>query len=195
MRTGRLITLVFLAALVLAGCGAKQMSDVEKVHETPIDVKAHFEEGTDFSQYRTWMWVPAIGQSETEAFNDPRFREVVGDAVRDEMFSKGYTQTDSNPDLVINGMVSKQAIDEKYIEDNFKGTYSPDYFASLPDGGNSRKKWQEGTLMIFIYDAAKGQVVWMGTAQTEVYKKPVEGYWQKRTKEIVKELFASLPSR
>ena len=120
--------------------------------------------------------------------------ETVGDAVRDEMFSRGYTQTDTAPDLVLNAMVSKQAIDEKYIEENFKGTYSPDYFSSLPDGGNSKKKWQEGTLMIFIYDAARGQVVWMGTAQTEVYKKPVEGYWQKRTKEIVKELFASLPS-
>ena len=72
--------------------------------------------------------------------------------------------------------------------------YSPDYFSSLPDGGNSKKKWQEGTLMIFIYDASKGQVVWMGTAQTEIYKKPVEGYWQKRTRELVKELFTSLPS-
>ena len=195
MRPRRIISLFILATLVLAGCAAKQMSDVEKIHETPIAVESHFEDGTDFSQYKTWMWVPSIGGSETEKFNDPRFREVVGDAVRDEMFTRGYTQTDSNPDLVLNAMVSAQAIDEKYIEENFEGTYYPDYFADLPDGGNSRKKWQEGTLMIFIYDAAKGQVVWMGTAQTEIYKKSVEGYWQKRTKEIVKELFASLPSR
>ena len=196
MRTGRLVSILVLAAVLLGGCTATKMSTTEKIHETPIAVDAHYEEGVDFSKYRTWTWVPSTGNTTgTERLDDPEFRDVVGTAVQKEMFARGYQMISENPDLLVNGFVSVQKIDKKYIEENFDGVYAPDYHADLPEGGSKKTKWEEGTLMLFIYDASVGQVVWYGTAQTEVYDKAVDGMWQKRVQVIVSQLLDSLPSR
>ena len=115
--------------------------------------------------------------------------------MKKELFAKGYQKDDQKPDLILNAMVTVQKIDKTYIEENFEGTYKPDYFADLPDGGSGKSSWDEGTMMIFIYDASKGQIVWHGTAQTQVYKKAVDGMWQKRVGEIVAKLLESVPPR
>ena len=195
MRTGRLISLLLVTALLFSGCTATKMATTNQIYETPIAVEANFDEDLDFSKYSTWTWVPSIGATGDEILDDPEFRDVVGTAVQKELFSKGYVMNDQNPDLVLNAIVAVEKIDKKYIEENFQGSYHPEYYADLPDGGSGKSSWDEGTMMIFIYDASKGQVVWQGTAQTEVYKKAVDGKWQKRVPEIVAQLLASLPAR
>ena len=195
MRSVRLLSLFVLATVLFAGCTASKMSQTEKVFETPIAIDAHFEEGVDFSQFKTWTWIPSIGATGSERIDDPEFRDVIGTAIQKEMYAKGYAKTTEKPDLVLNAFVSLQKIDKKYIEENFDGTYKPDYYADLPDGGSSKSSWEEGTLMLFIYDASKGQVVWYGTAQTETAKNAPDGMWQKRVQDIVAQLLDSLPSR
>jgi hypothetical protein len=195
MRTARLVSLFVITALVFAGCTATKMSKTESVYETPIAVEANYDEDLDWSKFSTWTWVPSIGATGDATLDDPEFRDVVGTAVQKELFAKGYERNDQSPDLVLNAMVAIEKIDKAYIEENFQGTYKPDYYADLPDGGAGKKSWDEGTLMIFIYDAAKGQVVWHGTAKTEVYKKAVDGMWQKRVGEIVAQLLESVPPR
>jgi len=196
MRTGRLISLLVITAVLLGGCTATKMSSSEKIYETPIVVDAHYTEGVDFSNYKTWTWIPSVSNaSGSNRLDDPEFRDVVGTAVQKEMFARGYAKTTENPDLVLNAFVSMQKIDKKYIEENFDGVYAPDYHAALPDGGSNKSSWDEGTLMLFIYDASKGQVVWYGTAQTEAAKHPVDGMWQKRMQGLVAQLLDSLPAR
>lgn len=195
MKTASLITLIILAMALFAGCTATKMAKTEKVYETPIAVEANYDSDLDFSKYSKWTWVPSIGATGTEILDDPEFRDVVGTAVQKEMYARGYVKDDQNPDLILNAIVTIEKIDKTYIEENFQGTYKPDYYADLPDGGAGKSSWDEGTMMIFIYDAAKGQVIWHGTAQTEVYKKAVDGMWQKRVPEIVAQLLASLPAR
>jgi len=195
MRSVRLLSLFVLAAVLFAGCTATKMSQTEKVYETPIAIDAHFEEGVDFSQFKTWTWIPSIGATGSERIDDPEFRDVIGTAIQKEMYARGYAKTTEKPDLVLNAFVSLQKIDKKYIEENFDGTYKPDYYADLPDGGSSKSSWEEGTLMLFIYDASKGQVVWYGTAQTEAAKNAPDGMWQKRVQDIVAQLLDSLHSR
>ena len=195
MRTVSLVSLLILAAVLLGGCTATKMASTEKVYETPIAVDAHYTEGVDFSQYKTWTWIPSVGETGSERLDDPEFRDVVGTAVQKEMYARGYAKTTESPDLVLNAFVSLVKIDKKYIEENFSGTYKPDYYADLPDGGSSKVSWEEGTLMLFIYDASKGQVVWYGTAKTEAAKNAPDGMWQKRVQGIVAQLLDSLPSR
>ncbi len=193
---GRLIILPAVTALLLGGCGGSHSSSEQIKYDLPVAVDAHYEEGVDFSKYRTWMWVPSVRKSSgNERLDDPEFRDVLGTAIQKEMFKRGYVLVDSDPDLVVNGFVSQQKIDKKYIEENFEGEYAPDYYADLPDGGSRKSSWEEGTLMLFIYDAAKGQVVWYGTAQTEVHKRAVDGLWQERVQSLVAQLLDSLPSR
>jgi len=195
MRTIGLVSILILAAVLLAGCTATKMSSTAKVYEIPIAVDAHYTEGVDFSQYKTWTWIPSIGATGSESLDDPEFRDVVGTAVQKEMYARGYAKTTESPDLVLNAFVSLEKIDKKYIEENFNGTYHPEYYADLPDGGSSKVSWEEGTLMLFIYDASKGQVVWYGTAKTETARNAPDGMWQKRVQNIVAQLIDSLPSR
>lgn len=130
---------------------------------------------------KTWIWILSAGNATgSDRLDDPEFRDVVGTAVQKELYARGYAKTSENPDLVVNGFVSVQKIDKKYIEENFDGVYTPDYHAAFPEGGSDKSVWEEGTLMLFIYDASKGQVVWYGTAQTEAAKHAVDGMWQKR---------------
>ena len=195
MRSVRLLSLLILAAVLLSGCTATKMSQTEKVYETPIAIDAHFEEGVDFSQFKTWTWIPSIGATGSERIDDPEFRDVIGTAIQKEMYARGYAKTTEKPDLVLNAFVSLQKIDKKYIEENFDGEYHPEYYADLPDGGSGKSSWEEGTLMLFIYDASKGHVVWYGTAKTETAKHAPDGMWQKRIQDIVSQLLDSLPSR
>lgn len=196
MRSGMLVSLLVISAVLLGGCTATKMASADKIYETPIVVDAHYEDDVDFSNYKTWTWVPSVSNSSgSENLDDPEFRDVIGTAIQKEMYARGYAKTETNPDLVVNAFVSIEKIDKNYIEENFKGTYSPDYFADLPDGGSSKSSWDEGTLMLFIYDASKGQVIWYGTAQTQTATQQVDGMWQKRVQDIVAQLLDSLPAR
>jgi hypothetical protein len=197
MRATGMVLLAAFALASLGGCTATKKMTADEIHETPIVVQAEFDPDRDFSQYTSWSWIPMpIGASGNEVIDDPDWRETVDLAVEKEMFARGYVRDTQNPGLLLNAIATVEKIDKNYIKEHYEGYYFPEYFAQAPGAsGKTKRKWDEGTLMVFIFDAATGENVWMGTAQTEVYKWTPDAQRKNRTREAVRLLLESLPAR
>jgi hypothetical protein len=192
--------MVLLAIFVLAnlsGCAIKQKMTADAVSETPIAVQADFDSTTDFSRYTSWSWIPStVGMSGHEIIDSQDWRQLVDLAVEKEMFARGYVRDTQNPSLLINAMASIEKIDKKYIEEHHKGYYFPEYHSTLSGAsGKQKDEWDEGTLMLFIIDAATQQVVYFGAAKTEVYEWVSEPDRERRTREGIRLILESLPAR
>ena len=197
MKSTGMVLLTVFAMSSLFGCTATKQMTTEKIHQTPIVVQAEFDEDADFSGYTSWSWIPVpIAKSGNEVLDDPAWREIVDLAVEKEMFARGYVRDTVNPSLLVNAIATVEKIDKKYIQEHYEGYYYPDYHAQLPESsGKPKRKWDEGTLMLFVFDAATKEIVWFGTAQTEVYKWTPGPDREKRTREAVRLLLESLPAR
>ena len=190
-------TMLLALSSLLTGCAATQQMTTDEIAKSGFAVDYAFDEDTDFDKYKTWSWIPApIPSSGYERLDDPEWRETIDIAVQQEMFARGYRMDRNSPDLLVNALATVEKIGKKEIEDNFDGYYHPEYHAHLPEGKRSAKrKWDEGTLMIFIFDAATKEIVWYGTVRTEVYRWSDKATAERRSKEAVRLLLESLPSR
>lgn len=138
----RRISLVTL--LLAAGC-------------SPISVSHDYDSREDFSRLKTWSWVkPDQAQggasSEISSLNQDRIRR----AVHDELGFKGYSLVNSNPDFLVQTYTSVgQRIE---VEPGYQwGWY-----------GNEVQVYDEGTLVIDVFQAKEKRLVWRGTASEVV---------------------------
>jgi hypothetical protein len=192
MKGGWLLMVVLLAVLV--GCTTKS-GEVKRIVDSPIAVEANFEPGTDFSVYKTWNWIPAPqvpGQ-------DPRTGDLdvtqdIQHAVGAEMFSRGYKRVDSAYDLIANFHLAVEDIDAAYINSVYDGQY-PDYKMDMTGTADDNAKWQEGTLIIFFFDAKNGQLVWRGSAQAEVTDEATPEQREQRIAKAVKMMLEAIPGK
>jgi hypothetical protein len=192
-----MILLAIFAVASLSGCAVKQKRTADAVGATPITVETEFDQATDFSKYTSWSWIPVpVASSGHAVIDSPEWRQLVDIVLEGEMFARGYVRDAEKPSLLVNAIAAVEKIDKTYIDEHFKGYYYPDYHAKLPESsGKPKDKWDEGSLMLFIFDAATQQVVWFGTAKTEVYEWVSEPDREKRTREAIHLLIEQLPAR
>lgn len=197
MRATGMVLLAIFAAASLSGCAIKQKMTADAVGDTPITATAEFDSAHDFSGYTSWSWIPTrVGAAGHKVIDDPGWRSIVDGAVEKAMFARGYARDTQNPSLLVNAMATVEKIDQDYIDEHFQGNYLPDYHARIPgSSGKGKDEWEEGTLMLFLLDAATGQIVYFGTAKTEVYEWVSESDREKRTREAVGLILESLPAR
>jgi hypothetical protein len=148
----------------VVGCGGMS-GTAKRAYETPIAVNASVNPDVSFKSYRTWAWMPGLGDRFPESLIAPEALEGLAEAFKGEMFERGYTQVPDRADLMVNAHLAVDDINKDYIDDYYDGEYYPQYRDTNEKGP---KKWEEGTLVIFIFDGGSKQLVWQGTAQTEV---------------------------
>ena len=178
--------------LFVVGCGGMS-GTAKRAYETPIAVNAQVNQEVSFKEYKTWSWMPGLGDRFPESLITRDHLVVLATAFKGEMFERGYEQASIQGDLMVNVQLAVERIDKDLIEDFYDGSYYPEYRTDMAD--KLPKKWDEGTLVIFIFDAGSKQMVWQGTAQTEVTDEMPEKERQTRLERAMKELLASLPSR
>ncbi len=194
MITGRPILAVLSLAL-LTGCGASKQDEVQRVLDSPIEVESQFEPGTDFSRYQTWNWIPTThlpGQDPRS--NDSEIANAIQEAVDSEMFVRGYKKVDTGFHLIANFFAATEQVDRAYLEQHYQGHY-PQYKIDMTGKQDDNATWKEGTLVLFLFDATTGQLVWQASAEAEVTLDSTPAQKGTRINKAVKMMLASLPKQ
>jgi Domain of unknown function (DUF4136) len=105
----------------------------------------------------------------------------IGDAATAELEARGYRRAE-NPDLVGRALVAVAAQQGQWIEASSPG--------SLPRPVIQTRDWNEGTLVLELFDRRTNEMAWRGTAREAVGR----GSGEQQVKDAVRRMFADFPS-
>lgn len=181
----RLAALFLLAVVALVACSQKGFDSNVQVTPQPVP-------DASFASYKTWDLGREGAYPDTgiEHMDEPQFRAAAGQHFSAEMKKLGYTETDTNPDLVFLLHVATEVeFDKQKMDDIYKG-YDMAYTQIDKDD-----VWNEGTLIIFAMDGKTGKQVWSSTAQAKL--QDYVGYQDRldRFNKIVTMMLADFPPR
>jgi len=190
---------IWLAVALLAtvlGCGSKN-KEIERIIESPIDYHSHLSPQAEMSRYSTWDWLSPLVDDESidKQQIEEGVRLAVESAVDFRMKDRGYRRVVSSPDIVVNYHVAGQDIDADYIKKMYDGKYDPKYRLNFDGPRSARNKWQEGSLIMFIFDSDTGQMIWRSSAKAEVTDDAPLDRRVERLNEAIKMMFSSFPGR
>jgi hypothetical protein len=145
-----------LAALLAAGCASAPR------------VSSEASPGADFSAYRTYAFHTPLA-AEFQGYSTPDSERMKA-AARQQMDARGYTYSESAPDLLVNLDAQLQdradVLDAPQLQQRI-------YFSSFDRGyvtstywvqRNHVHRYVEGTLNVDLVDAKAKRLVWEGTA-------------------------------
>src|SRR5262245_14952775 len=141
-------------------------------------VGAEYDKEVDFSKFTTYAWRP--GQHAPSPLTHKR---IVA-AIDEQLASKGWSQSDSSPGAIV---VYYAAMDE---ERRLNAWGSGPRWSGL--GTVSAETILIGQLVVDIYDAASGELVWRGSATDTATDNPEKN--NKKMKDAVAKLFKQLPA-
>ena len=190
------IRLALCLLVIVVGCGSKN-KEIDRIIESPIDYYSHLSPKADMSRYETWDWLSPL--VDDEALDKQQIEEglrlALETSVDVRMKDRDYRRVVSSPDMVVNYHVAGRDIDAAYIREMYEGTYDPRYRKNFDGPRGSRDSWKEGAVIIFIFDAATGDLVWQSSATAEVTgDAPLERRTERLDK-AVKIMFTSFPGR
>lgn len=175
MKSLKITTVLILLAVVITSCST-------------VRVASDYDQRANFSQYQSYAFFkPGIDKAEISDLDKRRILR----AIEQEMAAKGFTKSDSEPDLLVS-IFTKTRENINIYQNNMYGYYgwgwNPWYWGVGP---NTLSSTSEGTLYIDLIDAEGKELVWqgMGTAALarDVDKK------QGRINEIVKKILEKYP--
>lgn len=175
MKSLKITTVLILLAVVITSCST-------------VRVASDYDQRANFSQYNTYAFFkPGIDKAEISDLDKRRILR----AIESEMMAKGFTKSDSDPDLLIS-IFTKTKENINIYQNNMYGYYgwgwNPWYWGM---GHNTINTTSEGTLYIDFIDASEKELVWqgMGTAALarDVNRK------QERINEIVQKILEKYP--
>lgn len=190
MRIRRVPAILAAAALAaaLAGCA------------TGPDIRTDYNHATDFSQYRSFAFLPRLG-TDSQGY-ETLTTQYLKDAVHKELTARGYTYAPRNPDLLVNFHMQFQ---QKIVSSpapmpppGYMGYYAyrGGLYAPWPGYGfySDTYTYTEGTLNVDLVDARKNQLVWEGVAQGDA-SQPERQSSQLVIEQVVGMIFAKYPFR
>jgi hypothetical protein len=168
MFNGRVL-LVLLCVIFLMGCSSAR-KEGKRIIEQPMTVETEINEDADFGKYHTWAFMPVPPNAEFDPrLDNPEFKGLVRNAVEREMFTRGYRRVETSPDIVINAHAAIERITEEYIEEQYNGSYYPEYRMGMDDSKfDPSRAWDEGSMVFFVFDAKTREMVYRGAVQLEV---------------------------
>ena len=131
-----LLGLIFVAGTTLAG------------------VEVHFEDGVDFSAYKTYAWEKGIRAAQ------PNAEQWISDAVDAQLQSAGLKKVEGEADVMVSSHAFAEAIASSDVID-------PGYWGGGDDFGVptvSVSDFRKGTLAVRIRDRGEDRVVWRAVA-------------------------------
>lgn len=173
MKIRQPLAIAFLTALFVAAFSAAAGAKPQ--------VKADYDHSTNFAAYKTFGIVSPPG-TEVDGYPAP-ITDAFRKAVRAEMEKRGYTYSESNPDLLVNfsGLLARKTGHDS-LDKQAVGYYGYRQGERVPvyktwstytyDKGT--KEYVEGTVNIELIDAKARQLVWEGIAIGEVRAKTLK---------------------
>lgn len=153
---------ILSVTFLLSGCGGTQYSSWKA-------------KGVDFNKYTSYAWIAPGDSMVSNRRDDKLYAGTIMDASNQELSRKGMIIDSHNPDVLftfdtrLENMVRYQQAPTMSVGMGFGG---PGYYvggmAPVAGGQISAIPYSEGMLIIEMHDRNTGQVLWRGTAQSEL---------------------------
>ncbi len=129
-----------------------------------ISTTTDYDPAVDFSGFSTYDWVDS--QGEVDNITSSRIRQSVDAA----MTARGFTQSSSNPDLAVSYQVSSaERRSFNTVNAGWGGGYGwGGWGMGMGTSTTTENVWQEGSLILGIFDTSSKNLVWTGTATTDI---------------------------
>lgn len=174
---------VLIVVLALAGCTSHSF-------ESRVNVESYFNPDGNYGTYKTYGWVDY--GTDQRVIEDGTTRERVVSAVEQAMEARGLKKDMMAPDLLIG---YHGATERKMDEVEVQSYYDDSDYQLAREPGKSIDSWDVGTLMLMVFDAKSGMMLWKATAQAELDEKRVSQQEQrKRIEYAVQQMLETLPS-
>ena len=129
-----------------------------------ISTTTDFDPAVDFSAFSTYDWIDS--QGEIDNITSSRIRTSV-DAL---MAERGFTKSSSNPDVAVSYQVtSAERRSFNTVNAGWSGGYGwGGWGMGLGTSTTTENVWTEGSLILAIFDVGTKNLVWTGTATTDI---------------------------
>ena len=135
-----------------------------------ISVSTDYDPSVDFTSYATYTWMDTEGD-DIDNITDSRIRN----SVEAGLAAKGLRKVTSNPDVAVGYQVTTaERRSYNTVNSGWGGGYGG-YYGGWGMGGmtvgmstTTENVWQEGTLLVGMFDAGTQNLVWTGTATTDL---------------------------
>ena len=129
-----------------------------------ISTTTDYDPSVDFSGFSTYDWVDSEGG--VDNITSSRVRQSVDGL----MASKGFTQSSSNPDLAVSYQVSSaERRSFNTVNAGWGGGYGwGGWGMGMGTSTTTENVWQEGSLILGIFDTSTKNLVWTGTATADI---------------------------
>ncbi|NOX17177.1 MAG: DUF4136 domain-containing protein [Chlorobi bacterium] len=151
-----------------------------------VTINYDYDEGQDFSTYRTFKWLAKNRNNSPSAMKDPLAKKKTKDAVIKTLEAKGYNLLEKGePDFYV---IVHAGVRNRIDITNWGYHYGPWYGPNT-----SVYRYKEGTIFIDVIDGKKKELVWRGTGTGAVdpYYTPEER--AESIKEVVAEILEYFP--
>jgi len=179
-----MLVLLVLSALTLACSG--------------IVVDSDYDPSADFTQLRTWSWLPHAGKSDDPRLDNALLDSRIRAAVKSELDTKGYTlATSGTPDFQVTYHVSVEGkLDVNTVYRDYpRGGYGR---VGHHRGGwgyaeTSVREYDEGTLLLDVLQSGSGALLWRGSGVATVREESSPENRTKRINAAVKKILERFP--
>ena len=129
-----------------------------------ISVSTDYDPSVDFTRFTSYTWLDTEGDN-IDNITDSRVRNSVNAALA----ARGFQENDSNPDMAV-GYQGTTAERKSYntVNSGWGGGYGGygwgGYGMSMGTSTTYENTWQEGSLILGLFDVESKALVWTGTA-------------------------------
>ena len=159
-----------------------------------MKIETQVESDANFSDYKTWTWLPDIEPSTDPRVTDAMVQRRIRTAIENQFKAQGFEKTTSSPDFYVSyhaalqDHMSQTMVDDRYDNASYAG-YSTNWEHDYTHA------WLEGTLLIDVLDVETVELVWRGSAQAELTENATDDERDKRVKEAVRKMLENFPPK
>jgi len=146
--------------------------------------------GVDFSQYKTYQWLPTKTLTKTGVVEDePTTTPIVKEAVNRELSARSLQEVASGGDLQVTTVILTES-NPQLESAAFPGTHAYDY--GIPTDIAMGRYNRQGTLVINLIDAKTKKTAWAGMAAKTIDNKAGGGL--KKIPQATADIFKKFPA-
>jgi hypothetical protein len=182
MKLAKFFVVIGLVAVV-AGCTSHGI-------ENRLNVESTLNPEGNYGNYRTYSWVNY--NTDQMIIRDPQTRAQVVESIEGVLQSRGLTYDPKSPDLMVgyHGAVERKLDEEALASYYDESSYSLDTDAKF----NKIDSWEVGTLVLMVFDAKDGTMLWQASAQAELDERASPSQQKQNLKKAVQAMLDTFPT-
>jgi hypothetical protein len=175
-------TIIVVLALVAAGCASN-------FYDVPINVTSQYNPDAAYGEFKTWNFATYQNLPTEGPFADASFRLEIGNMVEEALKQYDFVRVFENPDLEVGFHLASDLVSEEDLQEWYdRGDWDlPTYRGAMSD------EWQQGSLLLFVFETKSGQMIWQAAAEALVDKSAPMDKRKKLVKRAVTEMLAEMP--